>query len=96
MRVEKLVSRAVILHTMLVGVLREVCFIEKETTYADKKPGIFLPLHLKMSGDRQRFATYLYRLDNYLSLIRGRQPLLLPEELHFSLRCRSHSRTPIA
>ncbi|KAH8654054.1 hypothetical protein BGZ60DRAFT_386749 [Tricladium varicosporioides] len=83
--IEKLVSRAVTLHNMLVGVLREVRFFEKETTYADEKPGMFLPLHIKMLGDRQRFAMYLYKLDNYLSLIRDRPPLLLPEELHFSL-----------
>ncbi|KAH6664465.1 hypothetical protein B0J14DRAFT_493611 [Halenospora varia] len=83
--IEKLVSRAVTLHNMLVGVLREVRFFEKETAYADEKPGMFLPLHVKMSGDRQRFAMYLYKLDNYLSLIRDRPPLLLPEELHFSL-----------
>ncbi|KAF4625960.1 hypothetical protein G7Y89_g12199 [Cudoniella acicularis] len=82
---EKHVSRAAILRNTLVGVLREAGFFDHATVTVDEKPGYFLPLHMKLLGDRNRLAAYLYKIDNYFSIIRGQPPLLMTEELHFPI-----------
>ncbi|RDL40952.1 uncharacterized protein BP5553_00931 [Venustampulla echinocandica] len=82
---ERLVFKAVILRTILVAVLREVGFFKVETIMADDRPGYFLPLHLSLQGERQRVAAYLFRIDNYLSIIRDQPTVLMLEELHFTV-----------
>jgi hypothetical protein len=59
MQIESLISRGVVLRSTLVAVLRAVGFFRNETIWADEKPGYFIPLHLSMLGERQR---YIYDL----------------------------------
>ncbi|TVY78284.1 Krueppel-like factor [Lachnellula suecica] len=84
---ENLISRAIVLRNILVAVLREVEFFNPSTIYNDEKPGFFIPLHLSQLGERQRLASSLFKLDNYLSLIRCQSSLLMPQDLHFPPPC---------
>ncbi|PVH76532.1 hypothetical protein DL98DRAFT_425363 [Cadophora sp. DSE1049] len=79
------ISGAIMLRNILVTGLREVGFFNKETAWADEKPGYFVPMRLVRLGSRQRLAAYLFKIDAYLSVLRLQPATTLPEELHFPL-----------
>ncbi|KAL2062760.1 hypothetical protein VTL71DRAFT_5832 [Oculimacula yallundae] len=79
------ISGAIMLRNILIAGLREVGFFQKETAWMDEKPGFFVPMRLMRLGARQRLATYLFKVDAYLSILRDQPTVIFPEELHFSL-----------
>ncbi|CZT53103.1 uncharacterized protein RSE6_14543 [Rhynchosporium secalis] len=82
---ESSISGAIMLKSILITALREVEFFKKETAWHDEKPGFFEPMRLIRLGDRQRLATYLFKIDAYLSMFRDQPAVVLSEELHYSL-----------
>ncbi|KAH7388956.1 hypothetical protein BKA64DRAFT_645427 [Cadophora sp. MPI-SDFR-AT-0126] len=79
------ISGAIMLRNILVTGLREVGFFNKETAWADEKPGYFVPMRLVKLGSRQRLAAYLFKIDAYLSVLRLQPSSTLLEELHHPL-----------
>ena len=59
-----MVSRALILHNMLITALREVGFFNAHTIWADEKPGVFLPYHLLKMGERQKYYNFTLSLNH--------------------------------
>ncbi|TVY29108.1 hypothetical protein LHYA1_G002464 [Lachnellula hyalina] len=84
--IEQNISRAAVLRSTLVSVLQELGFFRSETVWADEKPGYFIPMHLSKLGERQRLAAYLFKIDNYLSIIRAKPALLTKDDLHFTFQ----------
>ncbi|OWP05309.1 hypothetical protein B2J93_8051 [Marssonina coronariae] len=73
-----------------------VGFFKPETAWIDEKSGYFLPMRLVRLGSRQRMASYLFKIDAYLSILRDQPAGLLPEELHFPIPRESRQkREPI-
>ncbi|TVY14195.1 Krueppel-like factor 11 [Lachnellula arida] len=84
--IEQNISRSAVLRSTLVSVLQEVGFFRSETVWLDEKPGYFIPLHLSLLGERQRLAAYLFKIDNYVSIIRAKPALLTTDDLHFTIQ----------
>ncbi|CAL3970269.1 unnamed protein product [Diplocarpon coronariae] len=82
---DSLISRAITLKGILISALRQVGFFKPETAWIDEKSGYFLPMRLVRLGSRQRMASYLFKIDAYLSILRDQPAGLLPEELHFPI-----------
>ncbi|KAG4443101.1 hypothetical protein IFR05_001427 [Cadophora sp. M221] len=82
---ESAISSAIMLRNVLIAALREVEFFKKETAWVDEKPRYFVPMRLVKLGSRQRLATYLFKVDSYLSVLRDQPAIIFPQELHFSL-----------
>ncbi|KAG9236530.1 hypothetical protein BJ875DRAFT_222212 [Amylocarpus encephaloides] len=80
---ERSASRAVVLLSSLVAILRETSFFDPETIMPDEKPGYFRPLAVARLGERQRLALYLFKIDSYFSLLKGYPPLITIQDLHF-------------
>ncbi|CAG8981978.1 hypothetical protein HYALB_00004844 [Hymenoscyphus albidus] len=80
---ERTVSKAIFLFNLLVTALREAGFFKPETVMDDDRPGYFLPMHVVRVGVRSRLATYIFKLDCYLSMLRDQPLLLTLDDLHF-------------
>ncbi|KAG9244516.1 hypothetical protein BJ878DRAFT_421194 [Calycina marina] len=79
-----LISKAIILRNILVGVLREVGFFTAGIPF--DKPGDLLAFRHKNIGDRSRLACYLLKIDAYLNLLRCQPSILCAEDVtHYLL-----------
>lgn len=57
----------------------------KFTAWPDEKPNLFLPMRMGALGQRNRLATYLFKIDAYVSILRNQPPSLGSEDLYFTL-----------
>lgn len=78
-------SKALVLMSTLVAILRESGFFTPEIPH--EKPTGLLAYRLMRREERNRTAAYLFKIDSYISLLRGRPSLLRLEELQFRLPC---------
>jgi hypothetical protein len=97
----EILSRAIVMLSMLVGVMREVGLFRPETAMPKMKPDAFSPWKLVKTEERKRrgcpskcfstlpndtrLAVLLFKIDSYIAILRNQSPLLRPEEMHFSL-----------
>ncbi|ESZ96406.1 hypothetical protein SBOR_3238 [Sclerotinia borealis F-4128] len=80
-----ILAKGLILRNLLATSICEVGILTLGIIYVDDKPGFFLPFHLVKQQQRQRIAVDLFKIDTYLSVIKGQPPLIRPEELHFNI-----------
>lgn len=82
---EKILTKSTFLMNTLVAALREVGFFSREVPY--KKPSGIPAYRIVVEGERQRMAAYLFKIDAYISLLRGNPGLIRQEELFINLPC---------
>ncbi|KAK3381199.1 hypothetical protein B0H63DRAFT_197642 [Podospora didyma] len=85
---QDLITRATLLLALSIATLRKIgIFCAERAEYQEKThfPGTFLPYLLANRQQWIRLATYLFKIDTYMSITTGQHPTINPHELNIGL-----------